>query len=72
MASGWLRVLVVEEWLSPFVSATGTMSLHVIAPPEAVGRLPDAMKERASAPGGCWKLHASVSTRLGGPYDGSL
>src|ERR1022692_2442734 len=33
------------------------------------------MKERASAPGGCWKLHASVSTRLGGPsmteaYDG--
>jgi hypothetical protein len=32
----------------------------------------DAMKERASAPGGCWKLHASVSTRLGGPYDGSL
>jgi hypothetical protein len=32
---------------------------------------PDAMKERASAPGGCWKLHASVSTSRGGPYDGS-
>jgi hypothetical protein len=30
------------------------------------------MKERASAPGGCWKLHASVSTRLGGPYVRSL
>src|SRR5579875_2910252 len=33
------------------------------------------MKERASAPGGCWKVQASVSTRLGGPpmgasYDG--
>src|SRR5690348_12482935 len=33
------------------------------------------MKERASAPGGCWKLHASVSTRQGRPtmmeaYDG--
>ena len=31
-----------------------------------------AMKERASAPGGCWKLDASVFTRLGGPYVGSL
>src|SRR6266567_2437940 len=35
----------------------------------------DAMKERASAPGGCWKLHASVSTRHWRPtmteaYDG--
>ncbi len=28
----------------------------------------DAMKERASAPGGCWKVQASVSTRQGGPY----
>ena len=25
----------------------------------------DAMKERASAPGGCWKVQASVSTRQG-------
>ena len=30
------------------------------------------MKKRASASGGCWKLHASVSTRLGGPYVRSL
>ena len=32
----------------------------------------DAMKERASASGGCWKVQASVSTRLGGPYVRSL
>jgi hypothetical protein len=33
---------------------------------------PDAMKKRASASGGCWKLQAPVSTSQGGPYERRL
>jgi hypothetical protein len=39
-------------------------ALHGRVPYQHVPELLDAMKERSlPLPGGCWKLHASVSTR---------
>jgi integrase len=51
-------------------SKTTTSRRTVVLPKLAIRHLfLDAMKKRASASGGCWKLQASVSTRQGGPYE---
>ncbi len=57
---------------SPRYKRAAIVNAQVSGQDGCEGGRSDAMKERASASGGCWKVQASVSTRLGGPYVRSL